>query len=157
LEFSTIPPYLCALWSVKTGGNPVALSIRTVAREEMLHMGLVCNLLAALGETPQLNKAGRVPVYPGPPPGGVLPQLIIPRQGLTPEAIELFMQIEFPEHGPVALAPDAEEEFTSIGQFYGAIRAAFDATSPSLSPDRQREGPLGLWKLTTLEEVRRAL
>jgi hypothetical protein len=46
LEFATIPPYLCAYWSIKSGINPAALLIRTIAFEEMLHFGLACNLLS---------------------------------------------------------------------------------------------------------------
>jgi hypothetical protein len=49
LEFSTLPPYLSALWSVKDDLSPVAKSIREIAQEEMLHMALACNMLSAIG------------------------------------------------------------------------------------------------------------
>src|SRR5207244_329121 len=49
VEFSTIPPYLSALWSIKDQMHPVAASIRDVVQEEMLHMALACNMLTALG------------------------------------------------------------------------------------------------------------
>nr|MCU0322110.1 ferritin-like protein [Chitinophagaceae bacterium] len=39
LEHSTIPPYLCALYSIKEGTNVAASQIiRSVVIEEMLHM-----------------------------------------------------------------------------------------------------------------------
>jgi hypothetical protein len=59
LEFATIPPYLTALWSIQNRGDEVAQSIATVVEEEMLHMGIACNLLAALGDTPRLNPSMR--------------------------------------------------------------------------------------------------
>jgi hypothetical protein len=54
LEFATIPPYLCAMWSIKSEGGPVYDSIREIVIEEMLHMGLVCNLLTTFGDTPRI-------------------------------------------------------------------------------------------------------
>ena len=42
LEHSTIPPYLQALYSIKTGANlEVAKLIRSVVTEEMLHLSLI--------------------------------------------------------------------------------------------------------------------
>src|SRR5262245_12981503 len=71
LEFSTIPPYLYAMWSIDPGGDPddMSAAIRHVVVEEMLHMGLACNLLAGSGGTPRLVSA--VPRYPGPLKAGV--------------------------------------------------------------------------------------
>ena len=157
LELSTIPPYLCACWSVKAPSDPVAHSIRDIVLEEMLHLGLACNLLASLGDVPQLNTAEAVPTYPGPLPGGVQPNLQVSLQGLTPQAVKLFMQIEYPQSGPIALAMPTGETFASIGEFYDAILQAFETLSPVLSQARQLEGPLGLWKMITPEDVRRAV
>ena len=55
LEFATVPPYLTALWSIIDQAHPVAISIRAIAHEEMLHLSLLCNLLSALGERPSLT------------------------------------------------------------------------------------------------------
>ena len=53
IEFATIPPYLCAEWSVDTspGGDPsgVRSMIRTIAIQEMSHFALVGNILSAVG------------------------------------------------------------------------------------------------------------
>jgi hypothetical protein len=55
LEHATIPPYLCALYSIKDGTNLLSAErIRSVAVEEMLHMVLVANLTNAIGGTPSV-------------------------------------------------------------------------------------------------------
>ena len=46
LEHATLPPYLCALYSIKPGTNTEAShAIASVCYEEMLHMTLAANLL----------------------------------------------------------------------------------------------------------------
>ena len=58
LEHSTIPPYLCALYSIKPGTNvEVAGLIRSVVVEEMLHMALVANIFIAIGGSPNIGHA----------------------------------------------------------------------------------------------------
>ena len=47
LEFATIPPYLTALWSIKEDLHPIAASLRNIVQEEMLHLALASNMLAA--------------------------------------------------------------------------------------------------------------
>ena len=58
LELSTLPPYLIARWSIRSPGDPVAQTIKQIAREEMLHMGLACNMLTAIGGSPD-RRSGR--------------------------------------------------------------------------------------------------
>ena len=48
LELPTLPPYLCGLWSIKSQDGPAFDLIESVALEEMLHIGLCCNMLAAI-------------------------------------------------------------------------------------------------------------
>lgn len=158
LEFFTLPPYLSALWSIKSDEtDPAAISIRNhIATEEMLHMGLACNLLTAIGGTPKINTPEAVPRYPGPLPGiDADKDLIVSLQALSPKAIEVFLKIEFPEGGPVAVAPLAS--LSTIGAFYSAIENAFNSIQPTLSQDRQLDGFLGLVKITSLSEVRQAI
>src|SRR5689334_1014219 len=65
LEHSTIPPYLCALYSIPDGSNTTASTlIRSVVMEEMLHMVLAANLLNAVGGEPNVDHADFVPSYP---------------------------------------------------------------------------------------------
>lgn len=50
LEHFTLPPYLCALYSLDAGRNPEATEVlASVLVEEMLHMTLAANLLNAVG------------------------------------------------------------------------------------------------------------
>lgn len=154
LEFATIPPYLCAYWSVKDRSNHAAQSIHVVWREEMLHMALACNLLTALGGTPALNDPQALPVYPGELPGGVHQGLVVSLQALSKDAAKTFMDIELPQK-PLAFA--TAETFATIGEFYQAILDAFIQHQPPLSQDRQQEGALGLFKISTLDHVRQAI
>jgi hypothetical protein len=133
LEFSTIPPYLTAYWSIKRSSDPSARSIREVFVEEMLHLGICCNLLAAIGGQPVLNTADVIPRYPGPLPGGVHPGLEVALEGLNRGTLQLFMEIEYPEGGPVAL----RETFPTIGEFYDALDQAFATLAPTITTDRQ--------------------
>jgi hypothetical protein len=49
LEFSTIPPYLCAQWSINADPSDVSDMIQGVVVQEMLHFGLACNMYTATG------------------------------------------------------------------------------------------------------------
>jgi hypothetical protein len=133
LEFATIPPYLTAYWSIKDARDPSARSIREVFVEEMLHLGICCNLLAAIGGEPVLNTADVIPRYPGPLPGGVHPGLEVALEGLNRDTLKLFMEIEYPQSGPVAL----RETFPTIGEFYDALDQAFVTLAPAITLDGQ--------------------
>jgi hypothetical protein len=154
LEFSTIPPYLCALWSIDSrtpeqranNGPPVpptgdvanALR-RQIAREEMLHFAIACNLLGSTGGVPALNIPDALPSYPGPLAGLDNPDLIIYLQGLTPAALFSFLQVEYPEFMPVT--PVGTRPVSTIGEFYTRILKAFQAVTGSgeltFNKDRQ--------------------
>lgn len=153
IELMTIPPYLCALWSIKNEMDPVALSIREVVQEEMMHLALVCNMLAALGEVPNLR--GKVPDYPCRLPGGLHPNLDVTLGGLSKNALELFKQIEQPtviiEHGDKISLQDSP---ATIGEFYERIGIAFRDLEPDLKVDRQIGGPL---TETIITDVRAAV
>lgn len=119
LEHATIPPYLCAYYSIMPGKNQeVAEIIRSVVMEEMLHMSLACNLLNAVGGSPQINKPRFVPNYPGPLPGGVSPDLIVHLRKCSKEQIrDVFMAIEQPDE----LGNPPEHFGHTIGAFYDQI------------------------------------
>ncbi|MBP6823488.1 MAG: ferritin-like protein [Acidobacteria bacterium] len=129
LEHATIPPYLCALYSIKPGSNnEVASIIRSVVIEEMLHMALVSNLLVSLGGSPQIGKPGFVPRYPGPLPGGLRGGLTVRlRRCSIAQVRDVFMSIEKPEktvepvNGQINPGdPSMGNPFT-IGWFYDEI------------------------------------
>jgi len=65
LEHFTLPPYLCALYSLDAARNPDASEVvASVLVEEMLHMTLAANLLNAVGGRPRLDAPQMLPVYP---------------------------------------------------------------------------------------------
>jgi Ferritin-like len=137
LELSTLPPYLCGMWSISDPVNPPGFVahqlIDSVVKEEMTHLGLVCNLLTAIGGKPQIAKGYATCIsYPGPLPGGVRPQLNVFLGGLTkPYVHDVYMQIEYPEGGPIHFAELAEiQSFPTIGAFYDAVQEAFEHLSP---------------------------
>lgn len=125
LEFSTIPPYLTALMSLKADANgEIRRILETVAVDEMLHMLINCNLLVALGGIPVLDDPAIVPSYPAPLPMSIHTGLMV---GCEPFSMALvrdtFMQIERPEvelHFPGAAAAEA---FATIGLYYDALKA----------------------------------
>jgi Ferritin-like len=129
LEFATIPVYLSGLWSIEQQSGEVYSLVDSVVLEEMLHMGLACNMLTAIGGSPAIN----VPSYPGSLPNGVRPDLCVYLAGLSPTTVQMYMQIELPEH-PVALAA---ETYPTIGAFYDAILSAFQTLSPTISQTGQ--------------------
>ena len=118
VEFSTIPPYLSALWSIKDQMHPVAASIRNVVQEEMLHMALACNMLTALGRVPKINDPKMVPSYPGKIPGGVHPELTVSLSGLSDASLDAFIAIEAPSVGRRPQTPEQGKGYKTIGAFY---------------------------------------
>lgn len=95
LEHATLPPYLCAMWSIKNTGDPVHDTIRKIVVDEMFHMGLACNLLTTIGGTPILHDPQFIPKYPGRLPGGVRPGQGDPRR----QAAEAQRSREVGVHG----------------------------------------------------------
>jgi photosystem II stability/assembly factor-like uncharacterized protein len=156
LELATLPPYLTARWTIESPQDPAARNIYVVRGEEMLHFGLACNLLVAIGGTPVIADPAVVPKYPGPLPGNIRPGLVVTLRKLSADQARVFMEIEYPRGGPVAEAAIAGTPVT-IGEFYESIATAFDDLQPTISTDRQIEGPPGLWKITSLAGVREAI
>lgn len=157
LEFATIPPYLTALWSVH-GASQVADTIKEIALEEMLHMGLACNMLVGLGESPDFLSPGCAPSYPGPLPGDVNPKLVISLRRLSPSQLKTFMDIEYPEGGPISTF--AAHTYPTIGAFYAALLWAFEHLNPSLDVHYQRDvffRQFHLFEVANVADVRTAI
>lgn len=156
LEFATIPPYLCAFWSIKNDRHDVARSIREVIAEEMVHMALVCNMLASLGATPKICKPAQVvPQYPGKLPGNVHPSLVVHLEGLNTCSIQTFLTLERPAVFPpdVETEPNLPPPERTIGQVYDCILRAFEHYKPPMTTDHQISGPLAWLTFESCDKV----
>jgi len=120
LEHSTLPPYLCALYSLDATLNPEAVEVvQSVFVEEMLHLTLAANLLNAVGGEPVLDAPHLLPGYPRPLPHGdeTFRMELLP---FGARALEMFLEIERPSAR--GAAPEGDR-YETIGQFYEAIEA----------------------------------
>jgi CDGSH-type Zn-finger protein len=129
LEHGTIPPYLCAVYSIKDGHNVAAAeAVHSVFMEEMLHLTLAANLLNAVGGSPRIDAPELLPSYPIHLPHSNC-AFEVPLQRFSPEAIETFLNIERP--APHDAVP-ADENYETIGQFYAAVRGALEQLARDL-------------------------
>jgi CDGSH-type Zn-finger protein len=118
LEHATLPPYLCALYSLDPELNPEAVdAVSGVFVEEMLHLALAANLLNAVGGHPRVDMARMLPSHPRRLPHGD-PSLELSLLPFGPDAIEAFLRLERP--APPG-APAEGDRYETIGQFYAAI------------------------------------
>jgi hypothetical protein len=173
LEHSTIPPYLCALYSIKPGSNvEVASLLRGIVVEEMLHMALSCNLLISIGGSPRMNHPGFVPIYPGSLPGGLRGNLIVRlRKASIAQFRDVFMSIEEPRltrepvDGHVDPNDPIEVSRYTIGWFYTEIERALERLSNKGAitfgnVEKQVTGWTGpgrLFAINSLKDARRAI
>jgi Ferritin-like len=135
LEFATIPPYLCAQWSINADPSGVGDTIQNIAVQEMSHFALAGNMLSAIGAVPDIANATFMPTYPTSElPGGIAQKLPVDLKPLSRDQLEVFMQIETPEFPPVALAPRAPGPAT-IGEFYDTIATGFTTVQPAINPN----------------------
>lgn len=136
LEFSTLPPYLTALYSITDNSSYAYQLIRSVALEEMLHFNLAANMLLSVGGTPQIT-GDNCPQYPAQLPrqntNGPLGKLIIQLMPLSKDLLQnVFMAIEEPSP---ALAPPQSTDYDTIGQFYKAIAEGFERLHKQMGDD----------------------
>lgn len=125
IELTTIPAYLCALYTIQPGANAAAYEvIQSVVLEEMLHMSLAANVLNAIGGVPDSGPVGDgpspVPVYPAKVPFiDRIPTIHL--RAFSKAAIDEFIGIEQPADVPDGAAPESRPDYGSIGEFYAAI------------------------------------
>lgn len=145
------------MWSIETQSGPVFNSIRSVVIDEMFHMALACNMLTTISGTPQINKEESLPRSPAGLPGGVRPGLRLALTGLTKQVVEkMYLQIEFPEHGPVAMFRG--EVFPTIGDFYDAILDEFKKLSRvEITGERQVSRGQKLFAISTVADAEKAI
>ena len=155
LELATIPPYLCGWWSVVDRRGEAARLIQRIVGDEMYHLGVVCNLLVAVGGRPRMRDTA--PTYPGPLPGGMRAGVNVYLSGLTRSFVrDVMMAIEAPDE-PLARTKHA---WPSMGDFYTDLLKAFHRTAPRLSTRAQLSSTIGsdvLKPVRTLYDVERSI
>lgn len=138
LEHSTLPLYLSAMFSLEVQNYPTYNAIRSVVMEEMVHMAIAANMLAAIGGSPRIED-----LDPGYPcvglPGGAEPDLHIGLAQLSRRQIQNFMRLE----APLFLLPDKyrKEGYPTIGRLYTAIKEAIVANAPAVRNSFAAGGP----------------
>ena len=121
VEHTTIPLYLCALYSIKDGYSlEAAQVIKSVVLEEMLHMILASNVLNAIRGSPIVNQPKFIPKYGRPLPHSAR-AFNVNLEKFSKESIETFLKIEKPAK---PAAPPEGDRFHSLSQFYEAIELA---------------------------------
>lgn len=148
LEFSTIPPYLCAEWSIQTDPAGVGAMIHNIVVQEMFHFALAGNMLSAIDGNPSIATSGFLPIYPTTTLPGDIALLDRTTSPPTPATlallplslpqVQVFMDIEYPEFPPVALAAGP----ATIGNFYDTIATAF---SDTVKPQINASAPFISW------------
>lgn len=193
LEHGLMCSYLFAAFSLKRGAADLTAneqravdewraSILSVAMEEMLHLALVQNLLAAVGGAPHLQRPN-FPVAPGFYPSGVVLELT----GFNADTLAHFVFLERPEGAKLpdgnrfaeaaeytrpkrqsSVTPSAQD-YPTIGALYRGIEVGFERLAAELGEvgllvgqaDAQVGPSLlsldGLHPVTDLASVRRAI
>ncbi|MDT0465018.1 ferritin-like domain-containing protein [Streptomyces gibsoniae] len=139
LEHSTMPLYCAAMYSLEVQNYPSYNIIRSVLMEEMVHMAIAANMVAALGGSPAIK--GLRPTYPGSGglPGGVAPDLRPQLAKLSGAALESFMRLEAPLF--VLNARQRGSSYPTIGAFYDAIRNAIKRNAGAVERAVRLGGP----------------
>jgi hypothetical protein len=146
LELSTIPPYLCAIYTMKTGDttdanykatygdNAEAASlIKSVMMEEMLHLTLAGNILNAVGGQVKINEAKYLPEYPTALPDSS-GKFLVHLAKFEKSTIRTFLRIEQPTP---PLAKPKIDDYDTIGQFYHAIAQLMKKLEASAKKSKQ--------------------
>lgn len=131
VELTTIPTYLYAYWSIKTQeeggsyyGSLAARLVMSVITEEMLHLGLVANVLNAIGGSSALNRNAFIPRYPAPILRHSTGQygFEVGLLRFSNAALNTFLEIELPTWKITNTAGQSKERgWDTIGDFYAAV------------------------------------
>jgi Ferritin-like len=137
LEFSTLPLYLSAMFSLEVQNYTAYNIIRSVAMEEMVHMSIAANILAAIGGTPAIKHI-RVAYPTQGLPGGCEPDLHIGLANFSKNQLKNFMRIEVPECLVSELALPAK--YPTIGVFYKNIKSAIRKNADAVREAAKKGG-----------------
>ena len=139
LEYATLPIYLSAMFSLEVQNYTAYNTIRSVAMEEMVHMAIAGNMLAALGGSPQIKNIHIAFPVKG-LPGGAEPDLQVGLAQYSKNQLKNFLRIEMPQS--LLSCMGRNETYPTIAAFYktikkaiidnaDAVRAAVNAGGPS--------------------------
>jgi hypothetical protein len=114
-------------WAAVEQNREWAATLFAIAREEMAHFGIVCNLLSAIGAVPHLWR----PAFPhsvpiGPPE---TPFELRPLTSLSLDRLIQFETAEQPEAAPTDKGP--VNRIPTIGDLYLEIRSDFEGMDES--------------------------
>ncbi len=119
VEFTTIPAYLTALYSISQLDSTAYQLLRSVVMEEMFHFNLAANILVSIGGLPRCT-GPFVPHYPG-----YLPHAnpdTTPYVGLYRASIDVFENVFAAIERPApAHAPAQGDNYSTIAQLYEAL------------------------------------
>lgn len=138
LEFSTLPLYLSAMFSLEVQNYSAYNIIRSVAMEEMVHMSIAANMLAALGGSPAIKNI-KINYPTKGLPGGCEPDLNIGLANFSKNQLKNFMRIEVPECLVAELALPAK--YPTIGVFYKSIKSAIRKNEEAVREAVKKGGP----------------
>lgn len=138
LECSTLPIYLSAMYSLEVQSNTAYTAIRVVVMEEMVHMAIAANILAALGGSPQIaNIQFAFPVHGL--PGGVEPDLYVGLAQLSRRQLKNFLRIEMPDF--LLRQVNRKGAYRTIADFYQEIRKAITENAADIRAAVTAGGP----------------
>ena len=120
VEFTTIPAYLSALYSIAQPASNAYQLLRSVVVEEMFHLNQAANLLIGIGGLPKLT-GDAAPSYPT-----YLPKAntaTTPFIGLVQASTDVFANVFAAIEAPAPpLAPPQGDKYDTIAQLYEALR-----------------------------------
>jgi Ferritin-like len=138
VEFTTIPAYLSAMYSIAEPGSTAYQLLRSVVVEEMFHLNQAANLLIGIGGLPKLT-GDAAPSYPT-----YLPKAnraTTPFIGLVEASPIVFGSVFAAIEAPAPpLAPPQADQYDTIAQLYEALRIGLHAYK---GPDLFKPNPEG--------------
>lgn len=148
IEFSTVPLYLYAMWSLDDASlkGTAGSTMVSIVKQEMVHMGIAANILAGLGGRPLFINTGMqqevIPVFPGKLKAGVHASLTAHLAPVSKALLlNTLMVIEEPDKIPAgAGGPDFKPTGEkTIGVFYDAISTQLGSLGASHALDVNRQ------------------
>ncbi|MFZ2725969.1 MAG: ferritin-like domain-containing protein [Methylococcaceae bacterium] len=129
VEFTTIPAYLTALYSISQSDSNAYQLLRSVVIEEMFHVNQAANLLVAIGGKPRFTE-DYTPTYPC-----YLPQAntnTTPYIGLYRASVDVFANVFTAIETPAPSdAPPEGDNYNTIAQLYGALQSGLQSYNGS--------------------------